>query len=385
VVSTYCLSSHSRYRCRGSGRCCRAGWEVPVEASVERSIREALRDRRLSLARAAPDGPVPVDRLLPGSPEGGRVTLGLRPTGVCRFLESDGSCAIHRQLGQESQPSTCRHFPRVCVLTPRGVAITLSHFCPTVAETALAPAPTLSVVRNAPSFPPDAEYEGLDAREAWPPQLRPDALMGWDSYAAWERYMVARLGQGRRPPEEALLELVGAAEEARGWRPRKGPFPAHLASLLSRPQARLRRAGFDHQWLRLHSEARSAIPPVLQPRAPAGDLTAEAELVAPHWHRHSGAVRRYLAARAFASWVALQGQGLRTTVLAVVVALSVLRVEAARACRQRDRPLDGERLSEAFAAADFLLAHLVEPDRLAERLSRVEALDTGTWLARLRT
>jgi len=323
-----------------------------------------------------PPGPAAVARA------GGSGRLG--STGACRFLESDHRCAIHRQLGEQAKPSSCRHFPRVCLLTPRGVAITLSHFCPTVAATALAASPMLSVVRNAPSFPPDGEYQGLDAREAWPPLLRPDALMGWDGYSAWERHAVATLGQGRRPPEEALLELVGAAEEARGWRPRQGPFPVHLASILSRPQARPRRAGLDHETLRLHAEACSAVPAALRARAPAGDLTGEAELVAPHWHRHSGSIGRYLAARAFASWVALQGQGLRTTVLAVVVALSVLRVEAARACRERDRPLDAERLAEAFAGADLLLTHLAEPDRLAERLSRVETLDTRTWLARLR-
>jgi Fe-S-cluster containining protein len=381
-VSTYCLSSHARYRCRSSGRCCRAGWEIPVEPPVERMIRNALQDRRLSLA--APDGPSGVDRLLTRTVDGGRVTLGLGPTGACRLLESDNRCAIHRQLGEGSKPSTCRHFPQVCLLTPRGVAVTLSHFCPTVAATALAPVPVLSVVRNAPSFPPDAEYAGLDAREAWPPLLRPGTLMGWDSYAAWERHAVATLGGGQRPPEEAILLLAEAAEEARGWRPRHGPFPAHLATVLSRPRARPRRGRIDHEGLRLHAEAVAAVPPALRSRVPAGDVAGETELVAPHWHRHFEAIGRYLAARAFASWVALQGQGLRTTVLAVAMALAVLRVEAARACRERDRPLDGEVLAEALAGADLLLAHLAEPDRLAEGLSRVEALDTRTWLARLR-
>ena len=41
-------------------------------------------------------------------------------------------------------------------------------------------------------------------------------------------------------------------------------------------------------------------------------------------------VGRWLAAKAFASWLALQGEGLRTTSLGLRVAHSVLRAEAAR-------------------------------------------------------
>ena len=51
----------------------------------------------------------------------------------------------------------------------------------------------IEVVVNPPAFPGDAEYDGLDARDAFPPFLRPGVLMDWDTLAAWDRFTFARL------------------------------------------------------------------------------------------------------------------------------------------------------------------------------------------------
>ena len=71
--------------------------------------------------------------------------------------------------------------------------------------------------------------------------------------------------------------------------------------------------------------------------------------------------------------MALQGEGLRTTVASLHVALAVLRAEAGRGCSGAGRPLDAERLKEAFRRADLLLVHLADPEALARRLSGGEA------------
>jgi hypothetical protein len=83
-------------------------------------------------------------------------------------------------------------------------------------------------------------------------------------------------------------------------------------------------------------------------------------------------VRRWLAAKAFASWLALQGEGLRTAVVGLRVALGVLRAEALRGCAEAGRPLDAHLLKEAIRRADLLLVHLADPEALARRLSRCE-------------
>jgi Fe-S-cluster containining protein len=67
-----------------------------------------------------------------------------RVNGRCVFLDDPenagdaptpepGRCRIHAALGHEALPLACRQFPRVTVEDPRGVSVTLSHYCPTAA------------------------------------------------------------------------------------------------------------------------------------------------------------------------------------------------------------------------------------------------------------
>ena len=119
----------------------------------------------------------------------------------------------------------------------------------------------------------------------------------------------------------------------------------------------------------------------LLPPAPEGLDDADRRWVAPSWPTLARPVRRWLAAKAFASWVALQGEGLRTTVAFLYVALGVLRAEAARGCSEAGRLLDVALLQEAVRRADLLLLHLADPEALARRLSRGEAAEglTAAW------
>jgi hypothetical protein len=99
--------------------------------------------------------------------------------------------------------------------------------------------------------------------------------------------------------------------------------------------------------------------------------------VAPAWPGLGRPIRRWLAAKAFASWLVLQGEGLRTAVLGLRVALGVLRAEAGRGCAGAGRTLDALLLKEAVRRADLLLVHLADPEALARRLGRVETGERG--------
>jgi hypothetical protein len=94
--------------------------------------------------------------------------------------------------------------------------------------------------------------------------------------------------------------------------------------------------------------------------------------VAQEWTRFHAPVNRYLAAKAFASWTAYQGRGIRTIVRGLDAALALVRVEAARQCRNASRPLDRDLLLEAFRASDFLLNHLAVGEDLAKAWSVAE-------------
>jgi hypothetical protein len=94
--------------------------------------------------------------------------------------------------------------------------------------------------------------------------------------------------------------------------------------------------------------------------------------VRPRWQEWQAPLKRYLATKAFASWTAYQGRGLLTIVRGLDAALALVRVEAARQCRDADRPLDEVLMREAFRYADYSLNHLASGDELAEAWSRAE-------------
>jgi hypothetical protein len=366
------LSIHADSRCRDTGACCTSGWAIPVEPEIEERLRAGLRGGALRPAEpegtpgdlGAPVGltgesaPDTCFRGVTGLPHGSRVVLRTDDAGRCAFFDPrrrpSGLCAVHGGLGEDALPSPCRHFPRVVTLTPLGVSVTLSHYCPTAAGMLfrsvvpgpdprgawVAPGdPALRIVEGPPAFPAEWPYEGLDARDALPPLLRPGVLMDWPSLERWERFAVSVLGEDGRSPEAALDVLESTAEAARRWTPKEGPFDAFFGRQLEEAPR-----GETHRSRPASQELQLSLP-----------------------------IRRWLAARAFGSWIALQGDGLRTTVAFLRVALGVLRREASGGGSEAGRAPDAVRLREAFRRADLRLVHLADPEALARRLSRCEA------------
>lgn len=363
-MRTLALSIHADYRCGRTGACCTSGWNVGVEPDVEAAVRAALREGRLRVAHPEP---------LAGPP--GDAAVAVDGHGRCAFFVPGAphACAIHGALGHDALPVSCRQFPRVALLAPAAVRVSLSHYCPTAAAL-LAPQRDVRVVEDPPAFPPGRPYEGLDARAAHGPLLRPGVLLGWDAHAAWEEHAVTVLSSAAGP-EAALERLRAGAEALRGWTPARGPLPAFAARVLAdgAGEATAGPMPFERA-LALHSVAVDAVPAGLPRPGPLpGALRIADRHVLDAWDRHGRLVGRYLAARAFGAWMGLQGDGLRTTVHALEVALAVLRVEAARRCWGSGALLDRPRLLEAVRATDLLLLHLASPEALARRLSRVEA------------
>jgi hypothetical protein len=299
----------------------------------------------------------------------GRILLAADDSGRCRFLEPGGTCAVHRQIGHDALPVSCRLFPRVCLLAPRGVTITLSHYCPTAAGLLFADSGPLEVVRNPPGFPETSAYEGLDARGSPPPLLRPGVWLGWDGHERWERHVIGVL-DGDGPPEPALARLADQAEEARSWTIARGPFGGFLEEVLGRPWSPdVRAAPLDApDGDRLWDDVLRSVPAPLRPAEPK-----RATGSAGGWAGLDRPVRRYLAARAFGSWASVQGAGLRTSVRALQAARAVLERECDRASAAARRPLDRALLEEAIRRSDLLLVHLASPEVLARRLSVCEA------------
>ena len=123
-----------------------------------------------------------------------------------------------------------------------------------------------------------------------------------------------------------------------------------------------------------HVDVMLAVPDEWRPDPDEDGLDAIFQRdVHPRWSTWSAPLKRYLAAKAFASWTAYQGDGFLTIVRSLDAALALVRVEAARQCRDAAQPLNEDLLREAIRQTDYELNHLAAADQLAERWSVAEA------------
>jgi Fe-S-cluster containining protein len=312
-LTYYWLSTHLGYACRHSGACCRAGWPIPIEPSNAAAVRAAIDDGRitapLTWVRPAPQAPADVAGILALSGSGACVFHRPSPAG-------EGGCVIHAM-----RPASCAHFPYVCAIDPRGVHVTLSHFCPTAAELLFEAHEPARIVEGPPVPVGSAVPEGLDAREALPPAAHAAQLLSWDDVSRFEQELVRRLAADRStpvPPDTATFERAHMAA-APEWPWRDAPVDLHRL------------------WDRL---------------------------VAPAWAAWTPVIGRYLAARAHASWAIYLGERLSAVERHVDLARTVLQVEAVRQCEAMGTRLNRPLLKAAIGETDRLLLHHAVPERL---------------------
>lgn len=327
-MTTFWLNFHVGYACRRSGACCSSGWPIPVERDRVIPIRHLTgRDRD--------DWLVPVTN----APPEVAGTLAVRTNGECTFFRvptgsalptgsvppTGGALPTHEGCGVYAvRPSSCVHFPYVCLIDARGVHVTLSHYCPTAASMLFDDCGPVAIVEGPPPVVGLVVPEGLDARESFPPAFAkataggPNAarlrLMSWHELDEWERGAVARSSGDAEPPAIALFE----------W-------------------------------------ARAAVPaPLAWPAAPDDLDRVWTERVAASWPDFTRVVARYRAAKVFASWATYLGDGPAAVLRLADIADAVLVVEAARQCLAAGRALDAELLKQAIRQADLLLVHYAD-------------------------
>lgn len=291
-----CLSFHAAYRCRQTGACCRAGWTIPFAADERQGV-QALHLAAGSLITTA----------------GGSTVAARHPDGTCTFLKEESrNCAIHEAGGQAALPVSCRMFPRIVLQDGRGTLISLSHFCPTAAallfeESAGSWAPA-GIVDAPPALTDVGPLDGLDARDVWPPLVRPGVMMDLESYAAWERLGVELLTREGVAPDTSLDALASATARITPWSPGGAQPLEHVVR-----------------------DAFGTLPP-----PPTVALQAR-----------DRAVKRWLAARLFGNWIAYQGDGLHAIVEYLQKCLTRFTTELAR---------DGSAL-EAIRRSDLRILH----------------------------
>ncbi len=260
--------------------------------------------------------------------------------------------------------------------------------------------------------------EGLDARDTWPPLLRPGVLAGVDGYHCWEeRLRTDLLGpvtRGERRLGDALRAALRWTDRLRTWRVADGAFPAFVQELPvggpSRQGEPPRDGGITQHGASapLRAGALDLLLNDLMSRVPTGwraeawpaGLTGADTRSAPTPVVLSRAyveatLARYLAVRLTGSWVAYQGQGLRSVLASLVSAAGLAALALARCSTPSgaDGPGDSGAgawgrlrtaggpgradLVTALRAADWLLLHLLDRQVWADWCSGVET-DRGS-------
>jgi hypothetical protein len=265
--------------------------------------------------------------------EDGGTIAAHRPDGRCAFLERESdphACEIHRAGGHDAMPLACRMFPRLILHDARGTFISLSHYCPTAAALLFEAAAPDAILDAPASLAGARQLDGLNARDVWPPLLRPGVMMDLESFGTWERLAVELLTRPGIAPRVSLETLDAATRRVERWTPgAKGPAFAETAT--------------GNEPL-LHA-VRDAFGLLSPPTAVLAD--------------HEPALKRWLAARLFGTWIAYQGNGLRTIVRYLHACLDVFTIELAR---DRD-PL------QAIRRSDYLIVHESSSQQLAGLLN----------------
>jgi hypothetical protein len=373
------LGGLAAYRCGHTGSCCRAGWPIPVEAAPLALLRQAATRAALPLTA------------MPEWLSGGDI-LGRTPDSRCVFLNetaltsSSGGCRIETALGHEALPLSCRQFPRILLVDGRGWHLTLSTWCGTAAGMVTCPVAgaTDFLSYDHISADPRVHLEFLDARDAWPPLLRPGVLAGLGAYDAWEARVLEDflrpVADGQRDLSEAMLDLVRWTEWVRDWRRADGALEVRVMGRWRVNRGQLGRDRSEHVD-NLCNDLIDAVPSLWRPAAWPSGLT-DASYSGPPISRHDAgaALARYVATRLVGTWVAYQGEGLRSVVASLVAAYA-LAVEALR--RTSDAPPTIGHLTSAIRAADWLILHLLDRSDWARWCAKIEAGVDAAGLAGL--
>ncbi|HNY26919.1 MAG TPA: hypothetical protein PLA90_14280 [Candidatus Sumerlaeota bacterium] len=407
VRTVACLEFQSDFHCSQCGACCCSDWVVSISQNLFDRIARALREGRLVAPGVTPENAMTRNENAPEHRNLFHAHLAFGPQG-CPFLEREGertACAIQRQLGSEALPLICQVYPRICILQPNRVSLTLSNYCPTARQALWREdleGAGVAIVKNPPAFPVTAVYAGHDTVEQKPPLLRPQMPLTWEAYERWEQFCVERMADERLTPENALIHILTAAEKIRGWAG-TGPIPVGPIESLAQSEAAVDPEALSQQIAQLPSGLplcrnlyellfqplsgdkssrltelfqtfQDIYGPSFDPQSPAflrltGDYD---QFVRPFWPQWERPLRRYLASKLFANYYAYEGHGLRTGLYGVVLILATLRIHAILLAQAARRPLDKPLLDEAFALTDRYWLSIAERETLAHGLTQIE-------------
>ena len=311
----YSLSIHADYRCGHSGACCTSGWPIPVEQPTAERLAESIGAGRDRPARAAVARRLCANARADPADRGSRGNAGRRTRRRRRRLR----VLRTRQRAMRDSPAgwslaSARRLPAVPESDARRRPRPLRR------RVALLPdgrAPVVSRRRR----PGD---RGVTSRLPGRFRVRPArcarrasaaVAAGRAAGSGGVRSLGERGGRGVCPggshPEAALQGVARFTEVVRTWKPGGPTLASRIDHAVEQTARDLRHVPphFRPATVRRHYDlVLGAIPDGCRPEIRLdGIIDAWHDRVAPGWHLFSTPVRRYLAAKAFASLAGVSG------------------------------------------------------------------------------
>jgi Fe-S-cluster containining protein len=178
------------YECRCCGKCCK-GWTIHIDEKSYHDLVET--DFFKDFKTSHPDF-----ELFTVDKEESTVATARVESGFCIFLDDRVLCAIHKELGLKAKPLGCRQFPFRVKITPDGVYVGLSFYCPSIQN---------NVGRPVAEYRPEIQswldeypYKPIDTLSL---RLDEKVFIDWDGYHVVEDF-VRDLLKSREDVEEAL-------------------------------------------------------------------------------------------------------------------------------------------------------------------------------------
>ena len=223
----------ARWDCRSCAACCKFFDLGPVEPEIIRGLEES--DIAATWSPAA-EGPWYEIRRAPDGREGAFL---VHRNGQCVFLQDDGLCHIHAQLGPEAKPSFCRTYPFHLVRDPAGLVLVTRSDCGGLHEsfddgTDLADhaadvvkIPNLRVTRFQP-----------ETVELWP-----GLNVALETWMAWEPRILDAIGARGDTPAADVASIRDTLYELSGQRPAE-PEPGRSRAALAAVVQALHQAAY---------------------------------------------------------------------------------------------------------------------------------------------
>lgn len=210
------------FTCAMCSSCCRRPWMVTIDETTY------YRNKVIFDGSGRGDEFSRVFLPLAGSDKGEYAHISKQPSGACWFLDNDGRCRLHKELGHNHLDSVCQLYPRYPMNTARGVEITFTFSCPTVLEFVNRVEP-LRYLRNEEA--PTSMVSEVYVEQVFPRQQSPHHPLRY--YFELEEHIIDLL-QWRGLPLGDRIGLVAATVEAVDKMTGDDDLPRRLTILIHR-------------------------------------------------------------------------------------------------------------------------------------------------------